>query len=55
MFQECVKKVLRVFLESFKGVMIEGCFKRILSGLQGYLKEVQREYKGSFKGVLSGL
>ena len=38
---------------------IEGCFKGDFSGFQGYLKEVQRNYRevskvfqGSLKGVL---
>ena len=30
---------------------IEWCFKRVFSGFQEYLQEVQREYQGSFKGV----
>ena len=37
---------------------IEGCFKGDFSGFQGYLKEVQRNYRevskvfqGSFKGI----
>ena len=46
--------VTRVFQERFKGVptMIEVCFKGILSGFQGYLKEVQRKFQGRcFKGA----
>ena len=49
----CYKEVLRekfstVFYKSFKGVSrkIEGCFRGVFSGLQGYLKEFQRK---SFK------
>ena len=54
-------KLSKMFQESFKGVSrkIEGCFKGDFSGFQGYLKEVQRNYRevskvfqGSLKGVL---
>ena len=55
-FQESFNKVSR-----FKGVSkkIEGCFKGDFSGVQGYLKEVQRNFgevskvfQRSLKGVL---
>ena len=41
------KKFSRVFQESFKGVSrtIEGHSRRVLSGFQGYLKEIQREFQ----------
>ena len=35
-------EVSRVFQESFKE---EGCIKGVLSGVQGYLKNVQREFQ----------
>ena len=31
--------------------MIEGCFKVVFSGFQGYLKEIEREFQLSFKCV----
>jgi len=36
-----------MFQGSFKSVSrkIEGCFKRVFSGFQGYLKEVRRNFK----------
>ena len=52
MFQESFKEGSRKFQGyfSFKGVSrkIGGPFKGDFSGVQGYLKEVQEEFQGSF-------
>ena len=65
-FQGCFMEVSRGFQESlldaswnFQGCFkkgaskkIEGCSKRPLSVIQGYLKEVQRVFGRKFKGYL---
>ena len=67
-FQGSFKRVLAKFqwyfqIHSFKGVSrkIEGCFKGDFSGFQGYLKEVQsnfrevsKEFQGSLKTTFGG-
>ena len=44
MFQKCFKKVWSVFQESFK--LERRVSKVIFCGVEGYMKEVQRSYKG---------
>ena len=52
-FQECIKKVFRVFQGSFKGVSrkFQGCFKEISGVFQETLKGVTRVFLGCFKEV----
>ena len=51
MFQECLKKVSRLFQDSFKGVSrkIKGYLEGDFSGFQVYLKDLKK-FHGGFKG-----
>ena len=51
-FRECLKKVSSLYQDTFKGVSrkIEGYLVGDFSGVQGYLKELQKKIQGGFKG-----
>ena len=60
MFQGRLNCISRVFEVTSKGISVkfhwylkeEKCISREISGVQGYLKEIQWEFQGSFKGIL---